>query len=108
IRDLVVFCKASFLLVTDLESIADRFLPFRAVTVCVQQLPDLPSTHRSAVTFLVRFNPADSIVEGDNDEKILVKISLCRRGTGCRFPIPLPSLRLGFADSCKRGGATQD
>ena len=55
IRDPVVFCKASFLLVADLEAIADRFLPFRAVTVGVQELPNLPGTHQSVVTFLVQF-----------------------------------------------------
>jgi hypothetical protein len=39
-----VFCKASFLLVADLEDIGDRFLPFRAVTACIQELPNLRST----------------------------------------------------------------
>ena len=75
--------------------------------VRLEELFDLRIAQRSPIAFLVCFNAAHTVVERDDDEKTVMKISLCPRGARCWFSIALLDLRLRFADSCKGGCATQ-
>ena len=81
------------------EAIAARFIPFGPATVCLEKVPDLTGSHRSAVALFIRFKGANAVVERDDDEKVIVKISICPRRTGCRFSVALLDLRRRFADS---------
>src|SRR5262249_14731848 len=98
--------KSSFRPVGNLEVISGRFLPFAPITVCLEQFLDFHTSHRGIVPFLKRLDPADPVVERDDDDKILVRVRFRPARSVCWSAVTLFYLRFRFADSRKCGRGT--